>query len=264
MKTITLELDGNVALLTLNRPARLNSVNMDLIAETRAALADIAANPDARVVLLTGAGRAFCAGADLSAEQAMESGMSVGEGVSARMEAGFNPLIRELAELPKPVVAAVNGVAAGGGVGMALSADIVIAARSATFIQVFGPRLGIVPDMGCSWFLAQYLGRARARGLALTGDKLPAETAAEWGLIWKCVDDDKLMDEAMAVAVKLAAGPVNAFGTIKRALDLATTNTLAEHLDHERDCQRVLCDHPNFMEGVTAFLEKREPEFTSD
>jgi 2-(1,2-epoxy-1,2-dihydrophenyl)acetyl-CoA isomerase len=252
--------DG-VALLTLDRPGVLNSINPKMIDELRAAIADIARDEEMRVLLLTGAGRAFCAGADLAGGVERPPGMSVGEGIYQAMDQRFNPLVRELTQLEKPVVAAVNGVAAGGGVGLALAADIVIAARSATFIQVFGPQLGLVPDMGCTYFLVQLLGRARARGLALLGNRLAAEQAEAWGLIWKCVADEALMDEARRIAQRLAAGPAQCFGHIKRVLDAAELNALAAQLDLERDTQRILGDTEDFSEGVAAFLQKRTPRF---
>jgi len=261
METITLEIDNGVALLTLNRPEVLNSINTQLIADMRTAVADVAANTSARVLVITGAGRGFCAGADLAAQGQREEGMSIGQGVAHGMTIGFNPMMRELYALPKPIVAAVNGVAAGGGVGLALAADITIASHSASFVQVFGPKLGLIPDLGCTWHLPRLVGRARALGLALTGDKLPAETAAEWGLIWKCVKDTALMEEAMTVATKLANGPTNAFGEIRKAIDAGARNGYSEQLDYERDVQGMLGDHPNFAEGVKAFLTKREPAF---
>jgi 2-(1,2-epoxy-1,2-dihydrophenyl)acetyl-CoA isomerase len=177
------------------------------------------------------------------------------------MEAAFNPLVRELSTLAKPVVAAVNGVAAGGGMSLALAADMVVAARSARFIQVFGPQLGLVPDMGSTYFLSRLLGRARTRELTLLGEPLEAERAEDWGLIWKCVDDDDLMDEALALARRLAAGPLKCFELIKRALDKAELSTLSEQLDLERDYQQILADSEEFHEGLAAFAEKRRPEF---
>ncbi|MBC7102606.1 MAG: enoyl-CoA hydratase/isomerase family protein [Parvibaculum sp.] len=216
METITLAVEDGIALLTLNRPEVLNSIDTQLIADMRAAEAEVAGNPDARVLLITGAGRGFCAGADLAAQGQRQDGMSVGQGVAHGMTVGFNPMMRELYALQKPIVAAVNGVAAGGGV-----------------------------------------------GLALTGDKLPAETAAEWGLIWKCVDDEALMGEARAVAAKLAKGPTNPFGEIRKAIDAAGNNDFVAQLDYERDVQGMLGDHPNFVAGVKAFLTKKDPEFTA-
>lgn len=261
METLTLDIQDGVALVTLNRPDVLNSINMKLIDEMRETVATIAANKDARAVLITGAGRGFCAGADLAESGGRGGDMTTGQGVAHGMTYRFNPMMREIYELQKPIVAAVNGITAGGGVGLALAADIVIAGKSASFVQVFGPRLGLIPDLGCTWQLPRLVGRARALGLALTGDKLPAETAAEWGLIWKCVEDDALMREARAIATKLAKGPANAFAEIRKAVDAGAQNDYAEQLAYERDVQGMLGDHPNFAEGVKAFLTKREPEF---
>jgi 2-(1,2-epoxy-1,2-dihydrophenyl)acetyl-CoA isomerase len=261
-ENILVEAVGHVATLTLNRPQSLNSLNKALIDDIRVALRALANDDDVKALIVTGAGRGFCAGADLaSSEFADGVQRSVGEGISHSMEIGYNPLVRDLAGFPKPVIAAVNGVAAGGGVGLALASDIVVAAKSATFVQVFGPRLGLVPDMGCTWFFPHLLGRARARALALLGDRLPAEKAAEWGLIWAAVADDQLMSEAQALAARLAKGPTNAFSSIKHALDAACTNTLDEQLELERRLQRRLGDTDDFREGVTAFLAKREPQF---
>lgn len=262
MDTLTLSTSNRIALLTLNRPDVLNSINTQFIEDMRSAVAKVAADGEARVLMITGAGRGFCAGADLAAPTLPTEGMSTGQGVAHGMTVGFNPMMRELYALQKPIVAAVNGVAAGGGVGLALAADIVIAAKSANFIQVFGPRLGLIPDLGCTWHLPRLVGRARALGLAMTGDKLPAETAAEWGLIWKCVPDDELIAEANGVATKLAKGPTNAFGEIRKAIDAAGNNEFAAQLDYERDVQGMLGDHPNFSEGVKSFLTKKEPAFT--
>jgi len=261
-QNILLEAADGIAHLTLNRPQSLNSLNKGLIDDIRAALRALAKDGSVRALIVTGAGRGFCAGADL-AGSGFDDGVqrSVGEGVSHSMEIGYNPLVRELSGFPKPVISAVNGIAAGGGVGLALCGDVVIAAKSASFVQVFGPRLGLVPDMGCTWFLPQLLGRARSRALALFGDRLPAEKAAEWGLIWAAVDDDKLMSEAQALAQRLAKGPALAFSEIKRVLDAASFNSLDEQLELERNVQRRLGDTDDFREGVTAFLSKREPKF---
>jgi len=261
-QNILLEAADGIAHLTLNRPQSLNSLNKGLIDDIRAALRALAKDGSVRALIVSGAGRGFCAGADL-AGSGFDDGVqrSVGEGVSHSMEIGYNPLVRELSGFPKPVISAVNGIAAGGGVGLALCGDVVIAAKSASFVQVFGPRLGLVADMGCTWFLPQLLGRARSRALALFGDRLPAEKAAEWGLIWAAVDDDKLMSEAQALAQRLAKGPALAFSEIKRVLDAASFNSLDEQLELERNVQRRLGDTDDFREGVTAFLSKREPKF---
>jgi 2-(1,2-epoxy-1,2-dihydrophenyl)acetyl-CoA isomerase len=265
-ENILVDIRDGVALLTLNRPKVMNSLSVPLMTEVRAVLRQASESPEIRVLVLTGAGTAFCAGADLTAAgQGVPDGsgekLSVGEIVSRKMKDHFNPLINEIHHLEKPVISAVNGVAAGGGVGVALAADMVIAGRSAYFMQVFGPRLGIVPDCGCTWFLPRLVGRARALGLAFLGEKLPAQLAAEWGLIWKCVDDDALMNEVMAVAGRLAEGPTKAYGYIKKAFGEAERNRLDEQLEYERFCQRTLCDTGDFMEGVVAFLEKRPARF---
>jgi 2-(1,2-epoxy-1,2-dihydrophenyl)acetyl-CoA isomerase len=262
-KTILLTREGAIATLTLNRPQNLNSLNKQIIEDIRGALKELSADDSVRVLMMTGAGRGFCAGADL-ADNGFADGVkrSPGQGILHSMEIGYNPLVRDLHHFPKPIVVAVNGVTAGGGVGLALSGDIVIAGKSAYFVQVFGPRLGLVPDMGCTWFLPQLLGRARARGLALLGDRLPAEKAADWGLIWGAVDDAKLLDEAKSIAARLAAGPTQTFARIKEVLDVAPFNTLEEQLELERRVQGVLGDAGDFVEGVRAFLEKREPQFS--
>jgi 2-(1,2-epoxy-1,2-dihydrophenyl)acetyl-CoA isomerase len=261
-ENILVDVGDGVATLTLNRPQSLNSLNKGLIDDTRAALRTLGGDGRVKALIVTGAGRGFCAGADL-ASGGFNDGVqrSVGEGISHSMEIAYNPLVRDLVGFAKPVIVAVNGVAAGGGVGLALAGDIVLAAKSAYFVQVFGPKLGLVPDMGCTWFFPQLLGRARSRALALLGDKLPAERAAEWGLIWAAVPDDQLPSEARVVAQRLAKGPARAFGEIKRALDAAAENTLDEQLELERRVQRRLGDTEDFREGVTAFLAKREPQF---
>lgn len=261
-QNILLETADGVATLTLNRPQTLNSLDKGLIDDIRNALRELTHDDAVRVLIVTGAGRGFCAGADL-ASNAFGDGVkrSVGEGISHSMEIGYNPLVRDLVGFPKPVITAVNGVTAGGGVGLALCGDIAIAGKSAYFSQVFGPRLGLVPDMGCTWLLPQLLGRSRSRALALLGDRLPAEKAAEWGLIWAAYDDDKLMSEAHALAKRIAKGPAKAFAQIKRVLDEAPFNTLDQQLELERRVQRELGDTDDFREGVTAFLSKREPQF---
>lgn len=256
-----LEITDGIAVLTLNRPEVLNSINPALTAEVRSAVKEVAEDENARVLVITGAGRGFCAGADLAAPSERLEGMSVGQGVEHGMKSTLNPMMTELYTLQKPIVSAVNGTVAGGGVGLALVADICIAAKSAAFISVFGPRLGLVPDLGVTWHLPRLVGRARALGMALTGDRVPAETAAEWGLIWKCVEDADLMSEALAIAGKLAKGPTNAFREIRKAIDAAERNTYTEQLHYEAVTQGQLGDHPNFTAGVKAFLTKTEPKF---
>ncbi len=258
---IKFAIEDGIATLTFNRPQALNAFNPGLIEDTRAAVAEVATNDAARVLILTGEGRAFSSGADLAEGFKAPEGSSVGDGVAHSMEVGFNPMAREIAALSKPVLSAVNGVTAGGGVGVALAADIVVAAKSAYFVQVFGPQLGLVPDVGCTWYYPRLVGRARARALALLGDRLYAEQAEEWGLIWKAVDDEQLMPATMEIAAKLASGPTKAFGRIKNILDASETNGFSAQLDLERDYQRELGDTEDFVEGVTAFLTKRPAQF---
>ena len=264
-ENVLYETRDGIGLLTFNRPENLNSLNVPLMNDIRAVLKRVAEDPETKVLVMTGAGKGFCSGADLlglgKLGKAPDPNKSVGEVVSEQMKAHFNPLVLEVHCLEKPVIAAVNGVAAGGGVGLALTADMVFAARSAYFVQVFGPKLGIVPDMGTTWHLPRLLGPARALGLAFLGDKLSAEQAAQWGLIWKCVDDDVLMDEVVAVAKKLAQGPTKAYGYIKKAISESGRNNLAEQLDFERQCQLVLCSSHDFTEGAKSFMEKRKPNF---
>lgn len=261
---ILFEVADGVATLTLNRPDKLNSFNTEMHAEIRECL-DRAAGDDAiRVLLLTGAGRGFCAGQDLSDRRMDPSDPNaVPPDLGETIGTLYNPLIRAITTLPKPVICAVNGVAAGAGANVAIACDIVLAAKSASFIQAFC-RLGLVPDAGGTWSLTHRLGIARAKGLALLGDKLPAQTAEDWGLIWKCVEDDALMDQAMELARTMAKGPTFGYGQIKQAIHAAASNSLDEQLDVERDLQRS-CGHSNdYREGVLAFLEKRPPEFTGN
>jgi 2-(1,2-epoxy-1,2-dihydrophenyl)acetyl-CoA isomerase len=245
-------------IVTLNRPARLNAFNEDMHRALRTTLDDAQADPACGALLLTGAGRAFCAGQDLS-DRAPGSGPLRDLGQS--LEQLYNPLVRQLRALPFPVVAAVNGVAAGAGASIALHCDIVLAAHSARFIQAFA-RIGLVPDAGGTWLLPRLVGAARARGLALLGEPLAAKTAAEWGLIWKAVEDDRLMAEAEAICQGFAKGPTIGLGLIKRALDAAARNDLDTQLDLERDLQREAGFTPDYAEGVRAFLDKRAPVFS--
>ena len=253
-QSIAVSNDNGVARITLNRPDRLNSFTRAMHGELRDALSDLG---DARVVILTGAGRGFCAGQDLN-DRAVAPGEAVDLGET--VEESWNPLIRTLAELPQPVIARVNGVAAGAGANIALACDLVIAGKSAKFIQSFSA-LGLIPDSGGSWHLPRLVGQARALGLALTGEPLPAERAAEWGLIWKAVDDEQLDAEVDVVALKLAALPPLGLAAIKQIIRTSWSRTLDQELDLQRDEMRRLGFTEDYREGVAAFLEKRPPNF---
>src|SRR4029079_727061 len=253
-ETIDFKADGPVARITLNRPDRLNSFTAKMHGELREVLANLG---DARVVVLTGAGRGFCAGQDLN-DRAVAPGEAVDLGET--VQACWNPLIRKLTSLPQPVIARVNGVAAGAGANIALACDIVIAAKSAKFIQSFSA-IGLIPDSGGSWHLPRLVGQARALGLALTGEPLPAEKAAEWGLIWKAVEDEQLDAEVDAVAAKLAALPPLGLAAIKNIIRTSGSRTLDEELDLQRDEMRRLGFTNDYREGVAAFLEKRPAKF---
>jgi 2-(1,2-epoxy-1,2-dihydrophenyl)acetyl-CoA isomerase len=249
--------DG-VARLTLNRPERLNSFNTAMHAEVRAALAEVPAS-GARVLVITGAGRGFCAGQDLG-DRAVAPGGAAPD-LADSIERHYKPLVLALRALPMPVIAAVNGVAAGAGANLALACDLVLAARSASFVQAFA-KLGLVPDSGGTWFLPRLVGPARALGLALLGDKLPAEQAAAWGLIWRCVEDAELAATVDALARQLAAAPTRGLARTKQAIYESMTRTLGEQLDVERDFQGELGRSADYAEGVAAFTEKRTPRFT--
>jgi len=257
-KTILFEEDGGLAKITLSRPDKLNSFTTEMHGEMRQALKRVIEEDRLRALLITGAGRAFCAGQDLS-DRAVAPGDEPRD-LGASLESHYNPMIRTLRELELPVVCAVNGVAAGAGANLALACDIVLAGRSASFIQAFC-KIGLVPDSGGSYHLPLLVGRARAMGLALLGERLSAEQAAEWGLIWKCVDDAALMDEATAMAKELAEGPTLGLALIKRAINSAADNTLKLQLELERDLQRRAGQSEDYREGVAAFLEKRPPRF---
>jgi 2-(1,2-epoxy-1,2-dihydrophenyl)acetyl-CoA isomerase len=254
--SIKLEQDAAVAVLTLNRPDKLNSFTWDMHQEVKRAL-DAIERAGTRAMVLTGAGRGFCAGQDLGDPHfKLDAGIDVGE----TLEVNFNPLVKRLRAMPFPVIAAVNGVAAGAGANVALACDIVLAARSASFLQAFA-RIGLIPDAGGTWTLTRLLGEARAKGLAMLAEPLAAEKAEAWGLIWKVVDDDRLQAEARELARTLAGQPTVAFKLIKQAIHAASANSMSEQLDLERDLQRAAAATHDFTEGVKAFLEKRKPDF---
>lgn len=256
---ITEAREGAVLVLTMDAPEQLNALHAPMMAQLQDALGRAGEDGGVRAVVLTGAGRAFCAGAHVGEMAAMPDKAA---GIADLLENGWNRAIRLIRAMPKPVIAAVNGIAAGGGVGLALSADMVLAARSARFIQVFGPRLGVIPDVGCTWFLPRGVGRARALRLMLTGERLAAEQAERWGLIAACVDDADLMRESLALAHRLADGPIRAFAEIRAAVDHGLSHDFDAALDHERDTNARLCAGPDFAEGTAAFLEKRAADFT--
>jgi 2-(1,2-epoxy-1,2-dihydrophenyl)acetyl-CoA isomerase len=257
METVLVSLDTGVLRVTLNRPDKLNAFTTEVHQGLAAAMTRAETEAEVRCALITGAGRGFCAGQDLTTRDMKSSQpMDLGGG----LETWYNPLVKRMRALPKPIVCAVNGVAAGAGANFALAADIVLAARSASFIQAF-VKIGLVPDCGGSYFLPRLAGVQRAMALAMTGDRLTAEDAERFGIIWKCVDDARLAAEADALAKSLASGPTGTLGAIKKAMYDSAGNTLAQQLDLERDLQRQVGRGEDYREGVNAFLEKRKPAF---
>jgi 2-(1,2-epoxy-1,2-dihydrophenyl)acetyl-CoA isomerase len=261
-RRVLLKVEDGVATLTLNAPEKLNALGTRMLAELNSALDRIRVDSALRVVVITGAGRGFCSGADLS-EGAAVSGPREArvEALRRKMEEEFNPAIKKILDLGVPTIAAVNGIAAGGGYGVALACDLVIAAESAEFVLVFTPQLGVIPDLGASWHAPRALGRARAMAAAFFGDRMSAAEAVDAGLIWKCVPDTELESEVDAVAHRLRSGPTRAYPAVRRAFDAATTQTLHEQLDLEAREQPALLGTDDFREGVRAFSEKRAPKF---
>lgn len=255
---ILFTIEQGVATLTLNRPAQLNSFNAQMHKEVREALKQVRQNPEVRCLLITGSGRGFCAGQDLGDRNVAPGAAAPDLGES--IEKNYNPLIRALRDLPMPVICAVNGVAAGAGANIALACDITLAAKSASFIQAFC-KIGLVPDSGGTWTLPRAVGMARAKALALLGDRLSAEQAEQWGMIWRCVDDAALQDEALKLARQLATQPTYGLALIKRALNASASNSFDAQLDLERDLQRLAGRSEDYREGVAAFMAKRTPEF---
>lgn len=253
---VHIDASTHVATLTLNRPEKLNSFTRTMHEKLNKALDQIEAST-ARALVITGAGRGFCAGQDLADLDFTPGAMTdLGE----LIDQYFNPLVRRLQALPLPVIAAVNGIAAGAGANLAMACDLIVAARSASFVQAF-VKIGLVPDSGGTWLLPRRIGEARALGLALTGDKLGAEQAEAWGLVWKVVDDTELQSAALKLATQLAQQPAKAIAAIKRAIRASANNTLDQQLDLERDVQRDLGNSHDYAEGVAAFKEKRAPRF---
>lgn len=254
---------GNVGHIALARPKTMNALRRETFEQLRETIAEFARNADIRTLVLSGTERSFCSGADLS-DPMMGTHLPPdqrGAACAAVLDRLMHALIRDLRDAPFPVVAAVNGVAAGGGVGLALAADLVVAAQSARFVLTFTAKLGLIPDLGTSWQMAQRLGRARTLGIALTGEPISAEQALQWGLIWKVVEDASLTQEAMQLATALAAGPVNGQVKLRHLVDDALCNTLERQLDAERDAQASLVGGAEVIEAMRAFAERRPPRF---
>lgn len=258
-ETIAFTVEAGIARLTLNRPDRLNSFTDRMHEEVREALTRVETDPAIRVLVLAGAGRGFCAGQDLN-DRSVSAGDAAPD-LGASVEKNYKPLVLRLQNLRVPTVCAVNGVAAGAGASLALACDVVVAGRSASFLQAFS-KIGLIPDTGGTWFLPQRVGMARAMGLALLAEKLPAEKAAEWGLIWQCVDDAELAATVDALAAQFASAPTRALVRTRQLMRASMSQDLAAQLDAERDAMRELGQSPDYREGVAAFMEKRAPRFT--
>ncbi|HHB0833989.1 2-(1,2-epoxy-1,2-dihydrophenyl)acetyl-CoA isomerase PaaG [Acinetobacter baumannii] len=257
-QNIIAEEKNGVGYLTFNRPKALNSFNVDMHREVAEVLSQWTKNPDVRCVVISGEGRGFCAGQDLGDRVVDPNAEAPDLGYS--IETYYNPLIKTIVNMPKPVICAVNGVAAGAGANIALACDLVIAAKSANFVQAFC-RLGLVPDSAGTWFLPRAVGHTRAMGLALLGDKLPAETAKEWGMIWDVVEDAELKTKVTELAERLAKQPTFGLSLIKKAIHQSSNNTFEEQMLLERDLQRIAGRSEDYREGVQAFMNKREPNF---
>jgi 2-(1,2-epoxy-1,2-dihydrophenyl)acetyl-CoA isomerase len=255
--TIIVESRPGYRLIKLNRPERLNALTVEMAGALMETLKSAEKDQACRALLLTGAGRGFCAGQDLTAIADAEPD-DIGDLLQE-----YNPLILKLRELPIPVVCAVNGVAAGAGANLALACDIVVAARSASFVQAFA-KIGLIPDCGGTWFLPRLIGGARARALSMLAESISAETAAQWGMIWRAIPDEELVAEAEALVERLAAGPTAALGLIKQAFEESDENDLEEQLDLEAELQEEAAENPDYAEGLHAFLEKRQATFQGE
>ena len=261
-QNLTCERKDGVLVVTLNRPQKLNSLSLGLLKDLRSCAEAIQRERGLRAVLLTGAGRGFCAGADLTDPESFPTaGQSMGQFMASRLREYYHPAALMWCNLPAPLVVALNGVAAGAGASLALTGDITVAARSASLALVFAPKLGLVPDMGATYFFTRRIGEARARALALTGRAIGAEEAERIGLIAECVDDARLAGRAMEIAGELASGPRAAFIGVRNLMASAVRSSLADQLEAEAAAQATLGDSPDFVEGVTAFREKRAPRF---
>ncbi len=256
--TILFDVTDGVAKIVLNRPDKLNSFTGQMHKEIRSYMKTVEKDDSIRCLLITGSGRGFCAGQDLNDRDVSTNATTPDLGES--LEKNYNPLVRRIKALEKPVICAVNGVAAGAGANLALACDIVLAARSASFIQSFS-KIGLVPDCGGTWSLPRTVGHARAMALSLLADKVPAEQAEAWGMIWKCIDDDELLPEAEKMAAYLATQPTKGLGYTKRAIHASSNNTFDQQLDVERDLQRIAGRTQDFQEGVKAFINKQKPKF---
>jgi 2-(1,2-epoxy-1,2-dihydrophenyl)acetyl-CoA isomerase len=260
---IQFDVRDGVARLTLNRPDKMNSFNAEMHAEVRDALDSIQTNAAVRVLVITGAGRGFCAGQDLADAEVRFTPGETPPDLGDVVERHYKPLVMRLSQLRVPTIAAVNGIAAGAGASLALACDMVVATQSASFVLPFS-NIGLIPDTGCSWHLPQRIGQARAMGLALTGKKLPAAQAAEWGMIWEAVEDAAFAASVDTLAAKLATMPTKALVRTRQAMQLANTHTYEEHLTYEGTLMHELGKSADYVEGVSAFLEKRAPKFTGE
>jgi len=267
-ESIELGIEGKVATITLKRPETRNALNPSMLEELLSALTIVRESASIRALLITGEGKGFCSGADLSANGLptfqTEERQAVGEATYQGLIDQFNPLVRGIYEMPKPVIAAVNGAAAGAGASLALACDIVIAAESAYFAQVFVPKLGIIPDLGSTWLLPRLIGSARAKASMLLGEKIMAAQAEEWGMIYQQVPDNELMSSAKEKANRLADGATFGIGQFKTAMLASPNNDFVSQLQLEAEIQKNCCSSSDFVEGVTAFINKRQPEFTGE